>query len=65
MTEISDSTDGGTKSKGNIAVTAISASQLQTIVAQIEGLVLSESLPELDTILAELNQVRFFFSKQF
>lgn len=52
-----DDTDGAIKSKSSIFMTAVSASQLQTIVTQIESLVLSESLPELDTILSELNQV--------
>jgi hypothetical protein len=52
-----DNTDGATKSKTSVFLTAVSASQLQTIVTQIESLVLSQSLPELDTILSELNQV--------
>ena len=50
-----DNTDGVIKS--SVFMTAVSASQLETIVTRIKSLVLSESLPELDTILSELNQV--------
>ena len=50
-----DNTDGVIKS--SVLMTAVSASQLETIVTRIKSLVLSESLPELDTILSELNQV--------
>ena len=52
-----DSIDGVTKGKGSVFVKSVSASQLQTIAVQIENLALSDSLHELDTILAELNQV--------
>jgi hypothetical protein len=52
-----DNTDGATRTKSGVFVTVVSASELQTIVAEIERLALSESLPELDTILSELNQV--------
>ena len=52
-----DDTDGASKGKSSIFITAVSASQLETIVTQIKSLVLSESLPQLDTILSELNQV--------
>ena len=52
-----DNTDGDTQCINSVFVITISASQLQAIVTQIESLVLSESLPELDTILSELNQV--------
>ena len=52
-----DATDGVKKEITKASVKDVSAAQLKSILIQTKRLFLSESLSELDTILAELNQV--------
>ena len=53
-----DTTDGMPKEKTGTFVEAVSATQLECILNQIRNLVLSKSLSELDTIVAQLHQVK-------
>lgn len=54
-----DENDGVSETANNVFFTIVSPSQLETIFKDIEKLLLSVSLVELDKILAELNQVNF------
>ena len=52
-----DNTHETAVKKNSIFMTVLSTGHLNTILTEIETLVFSENLPELDRILAELNQV--------
>ena len=45
--------------RNSVLDTLLLSSTLESVLAQIKDLVLSKSLPDLDTILAELNQVKY------